>query len=101
MQAAHAALEAGLKAGQSGKKFDETTSIILLEAKSEEKLLNAHERIKGLGIDCSLFFEPDDGLGYEPSFTSFATEPITAEHRQHFKKYRLYKAPQLPIGAQS
>jgi len=93
VQAAHATLEAGLKAGQSSK-FHETTSLILLEAKNESALLNAHEHITQAGIDCALFYEPDDHLGYSPSYTSFATIPLTAEHRHHFKKYRLYKANQ-------
>ena len=90
VQAAHATLEAGLKAGQTSK-FHETTSIILLEAHSEEKLLEAHGNITQAGIDCALFYEPDDHLGYDPSYTSFATIPITADQRHHFKKYRLFK----------
>jgi len=93
VQAAHATLEAGLKAGLAGKKFTETTSLILLEAKNEEHLLKAHEHISGQGIDCALFYEPDDHLGYVPSHTSFATVPLTAENRHHFKKYKLFKQP--------
>jgi hypothetical protein len=92
VQAAHATLEAGLKAGASSLTFKETTSLILLEASNEEKLLQAHEHIINLGIDCALFYEPDDNLGYTPSYTSFSTVPITAEHRHHFKKYRLFKS---------
>lgn len=93
VQASHATLEAGLKAGQSSK-FHETTSLILLEAPSEAYLLKAHEHITQAGIDCALFYEPDDNLGYSPSFTSFATLPITSEQRHHFKKFRLYKETQ-------
>jgi hypothetical protein len=90
MQAAHATLEAGLKAGQSSR-FKETSRLILLEVPNEEKLLTAHEMISQAGIDCALFYEPDDNLGYDPSYTSFATLPITSEQRHHFKKFRLYK----------
>ena len=90
MQAAHATLEAGLKAGQSSS-YHETSTLILLEAKSEEHLLSAHEHLKQVGINCALFYEPDDDLGYPPGYTSLATVPITAEHRQHFKKFKLYR----------
>lgn len=92
VQAAHATLEVGLKAGQSGQTFDETTSIILLTALNEEHLLKAHSNITQLGIDCALFYEPDDNLGYTPSHTAFATIPVSQEQRAHFKKYSLFKS---------
>jgi hypothetical protein len=69
-----------------------TSSIILLEAKNEFQLLKAYAHINDtLGIECERFYEPDSNLGYEPSYTAFATVPITAEQRHHFKKYRLFK----------
>lgn len=92
VQAAHATLEAGLKAGQSGNIPKETSSLILLSIPSEEKLLTAHEKISQAGIDCALFFEPDDDLGYKPGYTAFATQPITSEHRHLFKRYKLFKS---------
>lgn len=90
MQAAHATLEAGLKAGQSSS-FKETSTLILLEAKSEDHLLAAHEHLTQNGIACALFYEPDDHLGYPPGYTSLATHPLTAEHRHHFKNFKLYR----------
>lgn len=92
VQAAHATFEAGLKAGHTGIKFDETTSLVLLEVHNEEQLLKAYQHVTTSGIDCALFYEPDDNLGYSPSHTAFATLPITQEHRHHFKKYRLFKS---------
>ena len=90
MQAAHATLEAGLKAGQSSS-FKETSSLILLEASSEAKLLAAHEHLQQAGINCALFYEPDDNLGYPPGYTALATHPITSDQRHIFKKFRLYR----------
>ena len=90
VQAAHATLEAGLKAGKTSS-YQETSTLILLEAKSEEHLLGAHAHLEQAGIPCALFYEPDDDLGYEPGYTSLATIPITAEQRHHFKKFKLYR----------
>lgn len=92
VQAAHATLEAGLRAGQAGINPKETSSLILLSVPNEDKLLTAHEKISQAGIDCALFYEPDSDLGYEPGYTAFATLPITSENRHHFKRYKLFKA---------
>jgi len=93
VQAAHSVLHAGLLAGQSGRSYTETPSIVLLQISNETKLLQAHERVTSTGTKCALFHEPDSGLGYEPSFTAFATIPVTEEHRAEFRQYKLWRSP--------
>jgi len=45
-------------------------------------------RLDAAGIDCSLFFEPDDDLG----FTALATGPIAGPQRRHLRGYPLWSA---------
>jgi hypothetical protein len=92
VQAAHATLEAGLKAGDS-LKLANPSSLVLLEATNEAHLLQIHSYLVKQNIDCSLFYEPDDDLGYQPGYTALATRPLSKEARKHFKNFRLYKAP--------
>jgi hypothetical protein len=85
VQAAHAALEAGIK---FGKKSVEPSSVIILQVPNKEKLEAALSRTIEHGIACEGFFEPDWDYG----LTSFGTEPVTADQRKIFKKYKLWKA---------
>ena len=84
VQAAHSALEAG-------REFSNPTTdshLILLEAKSQDTLLNISQHIAEHNIKHHLFFEPDDDRGY----TSLTTESIhSPELRAVFKKYRMYQ----------
>jgi len=93
VQANHATLHAGLLAGQSGHSYSKTPSIVLLQISNEAKLLKAHAHITSAGIPCEIFFEPDSGLGYQPSYTAFATIPVAEEIRAEFRQYRLWKTP--------
>ena len=93
VQANHATLHAGLLAGQSGHSYTKTPSIVLLQISNEAKLLKAHARITSLGIPCEIFFEPDTHLGYDPSYTSFATIPVAEELRAEFRQYKLWRSP--------
>jgi hypothetical protein len=94
VQANHSTLHAGLLAGQSGHSYTQTPSIVLLQISNEAKLLKAHARITSLRIPCEIFFEPDgEALGYESSFTSFATIPVAEELRAEFRQYRLWRSP--------
>lgn len=85
VQAAHAALEAGIK---FGKLSVDPASIIILQIPNKEKLQVALDRTIEHGIACETFFEPD----WDHGFTAFATEPITEDKRKTFKKYKLWKA---------
>ncbi|HET8688786.1 MAG TPA: hypothetical protein VFM18_19385 [Methanosarcina sp.] len=84
VQAAHSALEAGRELG----KPNEISHLILLEAKSEDALINIAERLEQKNIRFHLFYEPDHNRG----FKSLTTEPITDnEIRRHFSRYSMYR----------
>jgi hypothetical protein len=86
IQASHACLELGLSLPDN-KKPTTTSHIILLPCKNEEKLLNIHDLLDEKGIAHSLFFEPDDNMGY----TAIATEPQYNGNRNFFKKFQLWE----------
>lgn len=83
VQACHAALEAGLK---SGKKYQETTSIVLLQIKDESSLMDELDFVRSAGIPCAEFHEPYGDVG----LTAFSTLPIGEDERSLFKKYSLW-----------
>jgi peptidyl-tRNA hydrolase len=84
VQTAHAALESGIHLKHD--KENEPSSLIVLQVKNQKELEKAYEKLKDSGIELIKFFEPDWDYG----FTSFASEPVTQEHRNKFKKYRLF-----------
>lgn len=83
VQAAHATLEAGLKAQV---QYKEASSIVLIQIPDKETLENELQKIQALGIECAPFIEPYDDMG----LTAFATLPVTEEYRMHFKEYTLW-----------
>ena len=84
VQAAHSAMESGRSFGDPKTP----THLILLEAKSEDKLLNIAENLKQRDIRFQLFYEPDNDTGY----SSLTTEPIfNSERRKYFSRFSLYK----------
>ena len=83
VQSCHATLEAGLK---DNNRYAQTSSIILIQVKNQQELLEAFERVQSLGIECVSFYEPYEDTGY----TSFSTLPVGEEMRHHFKKYPLW-----------
>jgi len=85
VQSCHACLEIGLKLPEE-KKPSRTSFLVLLQAKSEEKLVDIQEFLSEQNIVTSLFFEPDNNLGY----TALATEPIYGDRRKLFKKFKLW-----------
>ena len=88
VQASHACLELVLSLPDN-KKPNTTSHIILLSCKNEEKLLNIHDLLDEKEITHSLFFEPDDNMGY----TAIATEPQYngCNNRDFFKKFQLWE----------
>lgn len=86
VQAAHAALEAGIKYGRLSV---DPASVIILQVPNKEKLEAALRHTQECGIACDMFFEPDWDYGH----TAFGTEPLTAERRKVFKKFKLWKNP--------
>lgn len=84
VQAAHSALEAGRTLGRP----DQTSHLILLEAKSEFHLQEIAYELDCIGIKYHLFFEPD----HERGNTSLTTEPIAEDdkNRAYFRRHKLY-----------
>lgn len=85
VQASHACLEMGLGLPNPNKP-KATASIVLLKARDEEHLLEIKQYIEMHEINSTIFFEPDEGMGY----TAIATEPIY-DRRGIFKKFRLWE----------
>lgn len=84
-QAAHGALEAGIKFGS--KNPSEPASIIIIGVKNQNQLEKAFKYLQENGIKAEMFFEPSWDYGN----TSFGTEPIGEENRHFFKRYQLWK----------
>ena len=87
VQASHAALGAGFEFPAP----EATCSIVLLEVANEKELLELAGKINDNDIKLHVFYEPDDDLGYQPSYTALATEPLFDEHREIFSKYKMWK----------
>lgn len=49
------------------------------------------EELQRQGIQIAVFYEPDYNMGY----TAAATEPIAADQRRLFKKFRLWTADKV------
>lgn len=84
-QAAHGALEAGIKFGSYNSS--EPASIIIIGVKNQYQLEKARAKLEESGIKTEMFFEPSWDYGN----TSFGTEPISEDRRHFFKGYQLWK----------
>jgi len=84
VQAAHGALEAGIKFPY---KTAEPSSLIMIGVKNQAALEKAEAYLNSLGIETAMFFEPS----WEYGNTSFGTRPLLEDERQHLRKYQLWK----------
>ena len=84
VQAAHAALELGMKY----PNIKDQCSIVIVGVKNKNELLKVSNRLKDNNVDFEMFFEPDFDMGE----SALATRPIVGEERLLFKKYNLYKS---------
>jgi hypothetical protein len=84
-QAAHGALEAGIKFGS--KDLSEPASIIIIGVKNQSQLEKAFKHLQENGIKAEMFFEPS----WEYGNTAFGTEPIGEDLRHHLRRYQLWK----------
>lgn len=84
IQAGHAALEAGIKHGPSP---DGHPSLIYLEARDQDHLLEAKATIAQAGLKLYEFHEPYQDWG----LTAFACEPIPQDKRALFKGFNLWR----------
>lgn len=85
VQAAHAALEAGIHQEQC-KEFP--SGLVTLMVSSEESLLKAHKKLERKGIKSTLFWENPMSR-----YTALATEAIPQEKRVLLKKFKLLSMP--------
>jgi hypothetical protein len=84
VQASHAALEAGFLYSPPS----ETCSIIVLEVVDKDALYEVSKRLDRYGIDHTMFFEPDFGMGH----SAIATRPILKKSERYmFSKYNLFR----------
>jgi hypothetical protein len=81
VQSAHAAIEASRAFLNPG---DEHPHLVILTVKNEHKLKMISEQLK---VKFRVFIEPDIGN----QLTAIATEPISGETRDFFRKFQLLK----------
>ena len=89
VQVAHACLEAGFKY----QRPSEMVNMVVLSVDTENHLLSSIERLGLRGIQCVVFLEPDDHMG----FTAACTEPLTAAYRHEFRSFPLWRPPREAI----
>ncbi len=84
IQMSHAAHEAGRKIGAKHAP----PSIVLFEVQSQKELMDIFDELYTKDIECEMFYEPDNQMGY----SALCTEPLdTPELRKHFERYNLYR----------
>lgn len=86
VQAAHAAAEAGRKFYRAEHGV---ASLIVLAVPSTGHLLAAAERLRAIGLEHTLFVEPDFGMG--PS--ALGTRALTDGERRHLRSWPLWTPP--------
>lgn len=82
VQATHAAIEA---TRHYLKPTDQHPHLVLIQIRSEYKLMQTAMKLEDLGIPFRVFREADRN----DEATALATAPITGELRQFFEKYKL------------
>jgi hypothetical protein len=91
VQVGHACLEAG-------NRFEQPLNpcnLVVLSVPSERHLHEAVARIRFAGIECLVFYEPDEAMGY----TAACTQPVRPNYRRVFKRFSLWGASSLPPEA--
>jgi peptidyl-tRNA hydrolase len=82
VQACHAAIESSR---QFTKPTDEHPSVILCSVKNENKLLKCAKELEDLGIEHTIFREPDIGN----QATALASKPLIGKDRKAFSRFQL------------
>lgn len=86
VQLGHACHEAGKLLNADEHK--EPSSLVLLSARDEDDLLEIADKIYRTGITFSMFFEPDNNMGY----SAICTRPVSsARERAFFQEWKLYR----------
>lgn len=86
VQLGHACHEAGKLLTPS--EHIEPSNLVLLSARNEDDLLEIADKIHCTGITFSMFFEPDNNMGY----SAICTRPVSsARERAFFQEWNLYR----------
>jgi hypothetical protein len=91
VQVGHAALEAGRSHYAPSEPI---ASFIVLEVPHKEALLDAARKLSSLGIEHSLFFEPDFGMEH----SALASRPVRGKERHIFRRWPLWKIGGLDVS---
>lgn len=83
VQAAHAAAETGRANYRSEHGI---ASLIVLAVPDKDALHRALRQLRGKGIACELFHEPDFGIGD----SALATQPLPDAQRKHLRGWPLW-----------
>jgi hypothetical protein len=82
VQVGHACQEAGFLYGLDRKIQN---NLVVLEVKNQDILLQTQEILDKKGIECTMFYEPDNDLGY----TAICTQPLRESKIENFKNLKL------------
>lgn len=83
VQVSHASLEAGSKFLQT----HDSPYVVLIGIKNSEELLDVQDLLNIRNIDYSMFYEPDDNMGY----TAICTSPVSRKRKGIFKNFNLWE----------
>ena len=83
VQAGHVCLEAGKRFTQP----ETPCNLVVLSVPSERHLQDAVAWIESAGIRSTVFYEPDNAMGY----TAACTEPVSGPARRLFRRFRLWQ----------
>ena len=87
VQANHAAAEAGRLFYRPDHGI---ASLVTLAVRNPARLAKAQRRLESLGLEHTVFFEPDWQMGY----SAIGTRPVLEHERRHFREWQLWK-PQV------
>lgn len=97
VQVGHAALEAGRTHYEPGEPI---ASFIVLEVPDKDALMAAARKLEHRGIEHSIFFEPDFGMGH----SALASRPVRGKERSVFRRWPLWRdvsLPQAPVAVEA
>ncbi|HSD82975.1 MAG TPA: hypothetical protein VLG46_03910 [Anaerolineae bacterium] len=63
----------------------------MLHVPEEIELRLTVQQAEAIGLQCVLFYEPDNGMG----FTAACTEPIADLYRRFFRRYPLWSGSEI------
>lgn len=92
MQACHASIEAGARF-----HHPPGCHLVLLAVANERELHTALATLDWHSVCYSLFYEPDNNIGYSAA----CTQPVVARHRRLFRRYPLWISTATPTNTRA